>query len=139
MSHVLSGFSDKQLQVVHELGSPDEIANSCPQNFNEFSECYAAISFNFANTEGLNYTIFVDGGLAHVDVVKHKSDYEKRVLPLQWAVDSVRVLFEFSTVMIVDQTTGNNRTCHQCDSVNSIGMAVYARNKQGAIHEDTAQ
>ncbi|KLO20603.1 P-loop containing nucleoside triphosphate hydrolase protein [Schizopora paradoxa] len=88
MSRVTSGFSDKQLRVVHQLDSPDDFANACPQNFNDFSECFAAVSFNFANSEGLNYTIFVDIGLSHINVVSHTSDYEKRVLPLQWAIDS---------------------------------------------------
>jgi ATP-binding cassette, subfamily A (ABC1), member 3 len=37
----------------------------------------------------LNYTIHLDAGLGFIDVVHHAGDYERRVLPLQWAVDSV--------------------------------------------------
>lgn len=79
---------------MHELGSRDDIIQACPQNFNLFSECFAAVVFegmpSAANASApVNYTIMVDGGLFHVDVVKHTSDYEERVLPLQWALDSV--------------------------------------------------
>lgn len=36
----------------------------------------------------MNYTIRIDGGRTAVDVEKHTSDYEKVVLPVQWAVDT---------------------------------------------------
>ena len=45
----------------------------------------------------LNYTIQVDGGLTFIDVVHHAGDYERRVLPLQWAVDSVSDCHSVST------------------------------------------
>ena len=96
MSIVTEGFGSSQLRAVHQVDSPDDIPNACPQNFNLFSECFAAIAFNSLprnenDTSPLNYTIMVDGGLFHIDVKKHTSDYERRVLPLQWAVDSVRI------------------------------------------------
>ena len=94
ISHVTSGFSSKQLLAVRQLDSPDDIPSACPQNFNLFSECFAAVAFNsLPGPNGslpLNYTLRADGGLFHIDVTKHTSDYEKRLLPLQWAVDSVR-------------------------------------------------
>ena len=37
----------------------------------------------------VDYTIWADAGLTFVDVKKHKSDFEKRILPLQWAIDQV--------------------------------------------------
>lgn len=94
MSRITQGFSDRQLGAIHQLESVDEIAEACPQNFNLFSECFAALSFNTLPTTAnasipLNYTIHADGGLFHVDVVRHTSDYEIRVMPLQWAIDSV--------------------------------------------------
>ena len=46
-------------------------------------------SQNDSTTTAVNYTIMADGGLAHIDVIKHSSDYERRILPLQWAIDSV--------------------------------------------------
>lgn len=97
MSRVTSGFSAKQLSAVRELDSPDDIPSACPQNFNLFSDCFAAVAFNSLPPENnslaepVNYTIRADGGLAHVDVAKHSSDYELRILPLQWAVDSVSI------------------------------------------------
>lgn len=94
MSHVTNGFSSKQLHAVRQLSTPEEVPEACPSNFNLFSECFAALVFNSipASTNDptpLNYTIRADGGLFHIDVVRHTSDYEKRILPLQWAVDSV--------------------------------------------------
>jgi hypothetical protein len=41
-------------------------------------------------TSLINYTIRADAGLGFIDVLNHKSDFERRILPLQWAVDSVR-------------------------------------------------
>ena len=92
MSHVTSGFSDEQLGAVKQASSADVIPSLCPQNFNLFSECWAGVVFNSlpsAADDPVNYTIRADGGLFHIDVVSHNSDYEKRILPLQWAVDSV--------------------------------------------------
>lgn len=96
MSRVTSGFNERQLQSVRQVASPDDIPNACPQNFNLLSECFAAVSFNSLPTAEnasipLNYTIHVDGGLSHIDVVRHTSDFEKRILPLQWAIDSVSI------------------------------------------------
>ena len=93
ISHVTRGFSAKQLSGVRQLDHPDDIPSACPPNFNLFSECFAAIAFNsLPGSDGslpLNYTIRADAGLFHIDVTKHTSDYEERLLPLQWAVDSV--------------------------------------------------
>ena len=94
MARVTSDFTSEQLKVVHQVASQNDIIQACPQNFNLFSECFAAVSFDSLPSPSggnatLNYTIFVDGGLFHIDVVKHSSDYEERVLPLQWAIDSV--------------------------------------------------
>ena len=45
---------------------------------------------NAGRTRPVNYTIFADAGLSSIDVVHHTSDFERRVFPLQWAVDQVR-------------------------------------------------
>ncbi|KAK7686529.1 hypothetical protein QCA50_010128 [Cerrena zonata] len=97
MAHVTRGFSDRQLAAVRKVDSPEDIPSACPQNFNLFSECYGAVAFNSfptANpndTRPINYTLRADGGLFHIDVEKHSSDYELRILPLQWAVDKAIV------------------------------------------------
>ncbi|VDB86266.1 unnamed protein product [Peniophora sp. CBMAI 1063] len=91
MSRVTSGFSREQLGAVKQAPSADVIPSLCPQNFNLFSECWAGVVFNSLPAEvgaPVNYTIRADGGLFHIDVVSHNSDYEKRILPLQWAIDS---------------------------------------------------
>lgn len=92
MARVTQGISTPS--SVKQVSSPTDIAAACPQNFNLFSECFAAIAFNSLPSAGqseipVNYTISADAGLYHIDVVKHKSDYEKRILPLQWALDKV--------------------------------------------------
>ncbi|KAH9926492.1 uncharacterized protein B0H18DRAFT_1118977 [Fomitopsis serialis] len=110
MSHIMSGFSSKQLKNVRKVTAASNIPATCPENFNGFSECYAAVVFNIlpGNTsnvgastnasalQAFNYTIRADSGLYYVNVAKHTSSYEERVLPLQWAIDSA----------IVELTTG---------------------------------
>jgi hypothetical protein len=92
MAHITSSFSPKQLRAVRKVASPSDIESECPQNFNLLSECFAAIAFNDipANGGPVNYTIRADAGLVYINVVKHTSDFERRILPLQWAVDQVR-------------------------------------------------
>lgn len=92
IARITQNFTTSQLAVVRQLDSPDDIPSACPQNFNLFSECFAAIAFynipdNGSAANPINYTIHADAGLAHIDVVKHSSDFEKRILPLQWAID----------------------------------------------------
>lgn len=94
MSHVTSGFSSHQLQAVVQLDNPADIPSRCPENFNLFSTCFAAVTFNSlpsSTNASANYTMNADGGLGLINVVAHTSDYELRLLPLQWAIDSVSV------------------------------------------------
>ncbi|KAJ7239752.1 hypothetical protein B0H12DRAFT_1204157 [Mycena haematopus] len=90
MAQITTGFSASQLGAVKKASSALELPFECPQNFNGFSECYAGIVFYDIPadaTKPINYTILADSGLFHIDVVRHTSDFETRVLPLQWAVD----------------------------------------------------
>ncbi|GBE77297.1 hypothetical protein SCP_0101700 [Sparassis crispa] len=110
MSHVTRGFSPKQLDAVQQLDSPSEIPKACPENFRLYSQCFGAVVFNAlpgmpngttATTDPeqappFNYTIRADGGLFYINVDKHTSDFEKKLFPLQWAVDSA----------IIELTTG---------------------------------
>ena len=74
---------------------------SCPQNFNQFSECFAAVVFHDiqsgSNITGFNYTIRGDAGLGYVNVQKHTSDLELRILPLQWALDEAIITLSGSS------------------------------------------
>ena len=127
MSLVIQSLHPNDRSAVRQVDSPDDIPSACPQNFNLFSECFAAVAFNSfpvpseSTTNSLaaptaansndplaapngtdilppsslfNYTIYADAGLIFIDVIGHKSDFERRVLPLQWAIDSVRVTFD---------------------------------------------
>ncbi|GJJ10065.1 hypothetical protein Clacol_004291 [Clathrus columnatus] len=140
MNMIIDGLSPAQRAAVKKVDTPDDIQLACPQNFNLFSECFAAVAFtsfpppmnvslssvppippplNVTSITGLgagpvnfsqislnetvfdapngtdilppqsllNYTIRADAGLGFIDVVHHKSDFEIRVLPLQWAID----------------------------------------------------
>ncbi|KAH8091365.1 P-loop containing nucleoside triphosphate hydrolase protein [Cristinia sonorae] len=103
ISLATSSFSPQQLAAVKKLDSPDELVSTCPQNFNLLSKCFGAVVFNSfpatnpEDVQPFNYTILADGGLSHVDVVAHKSDYEVRLLPLQWAVD--QAIIELTTAV----------------------------------------
>ncbi|KII94244.1 hypothetical protein PLICRDRAFT_132803 [Plicaturopsis crispa FD-325 SS-3] len=93
MARVTSGFTDHQLNAVKKVDSAADIPIACPQNFNLFSECFAGIVFSSFPTasnasQPVDYTIRGDGGLFHIDVVRHTSDFEDRIMPLQWAVDA---------------------------------------------------
>lgn len=94
IARITRNFTSSQLNFVKKVATPDDIPSSYPQNFNLFSECFAAIAFNYLptshdDTSPIEYTIRADGGLDHIDVMRHTSDYEKRILPLQWAIDQV--------------------------------------------------
>jgi len=93
MTLVTFGFTASQMRAVKKLDDAEEIPLMCPQNFNGFSECYAAIVFEQVplpeDLSGFQYTIRADIGLYYINVMRHTSDFEKRILPLQWAVDQV--------------------------------------------------
>lgn len=94
MSHISTNFTAEQLKGLKKVNSPDDVPSACQENFNLFSECYAAVVFtSFPSgdngSQTIEYTLRGDGGFFHIDVVHHKSDFEKRIMPLQWAVDSV--------------------------------------------------
>ncbi|TFK56402.1 P-loop containing nucleoside triphosphate hydrolase protein [Heliocybe sulcata] len=104
IARITRGFSSYQLNAVKRVDTPDDIPAQCPQNFNLYSECFAAIAFNGWPTSGngtlpMDYTIRADAGLAHIDAVNHLSDYELRLLPLQFAVD--QAIIELTTGTIV--------------------------------------
>ncbi|TDL17229.1 P-loop containing nucleoside triphosphate hydrolase protein [Rickenella mellea] len=93
IAHMTTGFSSKQLSAVKEVKSPNDIPVLCRQNFNDVSECFGAVYFGTLPTSSndstpLNYTIRIDDGLNRIDVIGHTSGYEKRVFPIQWAIDS---------------------------------------------------
>ncbi|TRM70462.1 P-loop containing nucleoside triphosphate hydrolase protein [Schizophyllum amplum] len=52
-------------------------------------ECRRSVEASAANGTAsvVNYTLRADGGLYHIDVINHASDYEQRLMPLQWAID----------------------------------------------------
>jgi len=94
IARITRGFNNKQLAAISKVETTDDIPSKCPQNFNLFSECFAGLSFEYlpsspADTRPINYTILGNGGYKYINAIKHTSDYELYVLPLQWAVDQV--------------------------------------------------
>lgn len=94
MGHISSGFNEQQRANIRKVDSPAAIPAACPQNFNLFSECFAAVAFTSIPVEDnatspIRYTIRADAGLFYINVVQHTSEYELRILPLQWAIDQV--------------------------------------------------
>ena len=94
MERVTRGFSSKQLVSTQKVDL-DDLEELCLQNPNGQSRCFASVIFDQIPVSGsdgtFNYTIRVNSGIGHIDVKSHNSDYERIVLPLQWAVESVRV------------------------------------------------
>ncbi|KAF8900796.1 hypothetical protein CPB85DRAFT_1439365 [Mucidula mucida] len=87
ISRITQNFTSAQLSAVKQVDSPDNIPSECPQNFNLLSECFAAVVFHdLSEARPVNYTLRADAGVSHIDV-DHKSDFELRILPLQWAID----------------------------------------------------
>lgn len=96
MSKVTSGFTPTQLAGIKKVAAVSDIPFACPQNFDQVSECFAAIVFNnipaaTGDIVPISYTLQSDGSRAHIDVVRHIGDFEQQILPLQWAVDQVRL------------------------------------------------
>ncbi|KAG1879528.1 hypothetical protein C8R48DRAFT_589537 [Suillus tomentosus] len=92
MAHITSNFTSNQLQAVMQVATPADIPTQCPQNFDLTSQCFAGIAFNYlpmnaTDPKPVNYTISADGGLVYINVISHTSDFETRILPLQWALD----------------------------------------------------
>ncbi|KAG1725891.1 uncharacterized protein EDB91DRAFT_1086964 [Suillus paluster] len=92
MARITSYFTPNQLQAVKQVTSPADIPSQCPPNLMSFSECFAGIAFNSlpmsaTDTTPINYTISADRRLTHINVYSHTSDFETRILPLQWAID----------------------------------------------------
>ncbi|KAG1840268.1 hypothetical protein DFJ58DRAFT_858320 [Suillus subalutaceus] len=92
MARITSNFTSNQLQAVMQVATPADIPTQCPQNFDLTSQCFAGIAFNYlpmnaTDTTPINYTISADAGLVYVNVISHTSDFETRILPLQWALD----------------------------------------------------
>jgi ATP-binding cassette, subfamily A (ABC1), member 3 len=99
MARVTSDFQPWQLDSTSKLENIDAIAPACQQNFNGYSECWAAVVFtDIEGFQGVNYTIRADAGLRYINVAKHTSEVDVRLLPLQWALDSA----------IVSLRTGNS-------------------------------
>jgi ATP-binding cassette subfamily A (ABC1) protein 3 len=104
MARVTKGFSRNQLHGVTKVDAPDDISPACVQNFNGHSRCFASVTFNpplvheYTNQPNLNntvgYLIQVDAALRHIDV-RGQSDYERRMFPLQFALD--QAITELST------------------------------------------
>lgn len=52
----------------------------------------------------VNYTIFADAGLSYINVEHHTSDFERRIFPLQWAVDQVRLFLSARRIVAESQS-----------------------------------
>jgi hypothetical protein len=112
IDRITSSFNPVQLAGIKKVADQAEILKACPQNFNLYSQCFAAVAFNPSpspNTLPFNYTIYADGGLNSIDVEKHTSDFEKRVMPLQWAIDSVGVFDFLEFVFLIVVIPGRDR------------------------------
>lgn len=83
------GMSSKQNHVVDD---PDDLFELCQQTTAGFSDCFAAVIFNAANTTTVEYSIALDNdlfqGYGYGKVSTDDTIYAKRIAPLQWALES---------------------------------------------------
>ena len=101
MERITANFTSAQRAAVKKV-DPEAIFSECPQNYRGYTPCFAAIAFKsipFLNASGISllnqnveYTIYADWGLGYINVEKHTSDLEKRIMPLQWEIDRVCLL-----------------------------------------------
>lgn len=134
ITSITRDFTPRQLSAVRQVASKDEVPPACPQNFNLVSECYAAIVFDSIPASSndtdntVRYTIRADGGLFYINVVKHTSDVEQRILPIQWAVDRVCIysshLDSTQAILLGDYIFEN-----WCRSTYATRMAIHTRDE----------
>ena len=129
IARITRGFNNKQLAAISRVETTDGIPSKCPQNFNLFSECFAGLSFEYlpsssTDTRPINYTILGNGGYKYINAIKHTSDYELYVLPLQWAVDQVTLKGVFGLGVYVNYFIGYHRAKNWSPSRHSARMAV---------------
>ncbi|KAG8830701.1 hypothetical protein FRC17_004390, partial [Serendipita sp. 399] len=79
MDRVTAHLSPPQRASLKQLDTEDAVTAACEQNFNGYSDCWAAVVFSdIKGFSGVNYTIRADAGLRYINVEKHTSDYELR-------------------------------------------------------------
>ena len=94
MNLVVTNFSSRQRAGIHEASS-SELNKRCVLNFSGGSSCYITVTFDSIpptssnGSLGLEYTIRSDEGIYQVDVFRHTSALETKVIPFQWAIDHV--------------------------------------------------
>jgi hypothetical protein len=133
IARITSNFTSTQLAGVKRVSNFSDISSSCAQNFNALSSCFSGLGFtnipsvHAAGAPPVNYTIFADAGLSHIDVEHHMSDFERRIFPLQWAVDQVRLIsfcVSYWSRMTI-RVTGYHRTADWNSATNSLGVALH--------------
>lgn len=138
IAQITSNFTPQQLKNVHKLESLNAIRASCPQNLNGISPCFAGIGFtNRLNDTNMpatfftivNYTIFADSGLSYISPTNHNSDFEKRILPLQWSLDKVGDLQCICLFFLTSFLAGNHWTTDRVRATNANGMGIYQYHK----------
>jgi ATP-binding cassette subfamily A (ABC1) protein 3 len=107
MTQVTASFTPAQRNKVRQVALPSSIPSACPQNFMLVSECFGALVFDtlphsLNESAPITYTIRGDIGLFRIDVKSHDSDFEQRILPLQWAVDRVGASPSIHPYLIAD-------------------------------------
>ncbi|KAG8976224.1 hypothetical protein FRC05_004474 [Tulasnella sp. 425] len=93
MDLVAQPLSSARRQSVIKVDNLDALELACPSNYNGRTSCYAGIIFNGLprsndSASPIFYIIRGDMGEGYVNVKRHTGDYEKNLLPIQWAIDS---------------------------------------------------
>ena len=93
MDVIISAMPADKQSLIRRVESDIDLGLACPQAFNGLSSCFGAVEFTNFTSAGQNlanvaYNLRFDPGLDRVEVSTNTGDAEKRILPLQWAVDS---------------------------------------------------
>ncbi|TFK92820.1 P-loop containing nucleoside triphosphate hydrolase protein [Polyporus arcularius HHB13444] len=125
VSRMIRGFSGKQLASFRKVNT-DDIATLCRENFSGSSACFASVIFHgipgAGSNQTLNYTIQADSALGFVNVIDHTSDYERRILPLQWAIESAIIELDTGVTVAAPLEWPYTQSTND-DEINGIRLA----------------
>ncbi|KAF9479407.1 P-loop containing nucleoside triphosphate hydrolase protein [Pholiota conissans] len=101
MGQISKNFTLKQLNALKEVENTQQVQQACLLNFNGASGCFSTVTFETIPTtagsdnRSVEYIIRYDDGVQHINIAKHDTDFETKLLAVQWAID--QAVIELST------------------------------------------
>ena len=95
LSPIINGIiqqPEMQQLDTHAVDDPNDLFDLCKQSLQGYSDCFAAVIFVSYNDTNVDYTIAFDNGVigsgSDGNFATDDSVLAKRILPIQWAVES---------------------------------------------------